>query len=253
MNFIQCEFPSDTLHTYVQLTVLLPKTMATPLMQPRQKDCYPVLYLLHGALESGNNWVYRTDLAQLVDQKEMAVVLPFVGNSFYLDEPEGLPYFTYLTEELPEYLGRTFPLSSSREETFIGGLSMGGYGSLYAALRKPWQYGKAFSLSGAMDIRTTASFVSNCGAPLPSQLRCRRELPGGPYDLFPLVEQGDAAAMPSLFLACGTEDALIRDNRLMVQALENRGIPFTYQEGPGGHDWGFWRPWLTRAVSFLIP
>ena len=39
MNFIQCEFPSDTLHTYVQLTVLLPKTMATPLMQPRQKDC----------------------------------------------------------------------------------------------------------------------------------------------------------------------------------------------------------------------
>lgn len=253
MNFIQCEFPSDTLHTYVQLTVLLPKTMATPLMQPRQKDCYPVLYLLHGALESGNNWVYRTDLAQLVDQKEMAVVLPFVGNSFYLDEPEGLPYFTYLTEELPEYLGRTFPLSHSREETFIGGLSMGGYGSLYAALRMPWQYGKVFSLSGAMDIRTTASFVSNCGAPLPSQLRCRKALHGGPYDIFPLVEQAELQAMPSLFLACGTEDALIRDNRLMVQALENRGIPFTYQEGPGGHDWGFWRSWLTRAVSFLIP
>ena len=104
-----------------------------------------------------------------------------------------------------------------------------------------------------MDIRTTASFVSNCGAPLPSQLRCRKALHGGPYDIFPLVEQAELQAMPSLFLACGTEDALIRDNRLMVQALENRGIPFTYQEGPGGHDWGFWRPWLTRAVSFLIP
>lgn len=253
MNFIHCEFPSDTLHAYVPLTVLLPKPMSSPLEQPRRRDSYPVVYLLHGALESGNNWIYRTDLAELVDQKEIAAVLPSAGNSFYLDEPEGPQYYTYLTEELPEYLGRTFPLSHRREETFIGGLSMGGYGSLYAALRKPRQYSKAFSLSGAMNIRTVASFVSNCGATLPSQLRRRRELQNSPYDLFPMVEQANPQALPAMFLACGTEDALIRDNRRMAQVLENRGVPFTYQEASGTHNWAFWRPWLTRAFDFLAP
>lgn len=252
MNLIRCEFPSDTLHTYVHVTVLLPKKMKTPLEEPKQKDTYPVLYLLHGALDHGDSWIYHTELADLVDEKEIAVILPSVGNSFYLDEPEGMSFFSYLTEELPDYLGRIFPLSKKREESFVGGLSMGGYGSLYAALRKPEKYGKAFSLSGAVDISRAASFVSVCGAGLPEPLRDRKTLPGGEYDLFALLERVRPEAMPPVLLACGTDDFFIRSNRKLSRELERRGIRVQLHTAPGGHNWDFWRVWLRHAFDFLV-
>lgn len=252
MNLIRCEFPSDTLHTCVHVTVLLPKKRKTPLETPVFRDSYPVLYLLHGAMDGGDSWLYHTDLAQLVDEKELAVVLPWGQNSFYLDDPEGMAYFTFLTEELPEYLGRIFPLSKKREETFLGGLSMGGYGSLYAAFRRPEQYGRVFALSGAVNIRTAACFVSQCGGALPGPLRQWKTLPGGEYDLLALLERVQGAAMPKVLLACGTEDYFLRDNRSLAQAMEGRGMDVTFSAVPGDHSWTFWRTWLKRAFDFLV-
>lgn len=252
MNLIRCEFPSDCLHTYVHVTVLLPKRMKTPLDDPKPKDTYPVLYLLHGAMDYGDNWIYRTNLAELVDEKEIAVVLPSVGNSFYLDEPDGLQYFTFLTEELPDYLGSILPLSRKREDTFLGGLSMGGYGSLHAALRRPERYGKVFSLSGAMDIRRSSCFVSQCGASLPGQLRDRNALPGGEYDLFALLEKTDPAVMPPVFLACGNEDFFMWDNLVLAETMEKHGMRVTFHAAAGDHSWAFWRTWLNCAFDFLV-
>ena len=252
MNLIHCEFPSDALHTQTFVTVLLPKKMKTPLFTPVYPQAYPVLYLLHGAMDCGSSWIYRTDLAEQVDEKGIAVVLPSVGNSFYLDEPEGLPYFTFLTEELPEYLGYLLPLSKKREETFIGGLSMGGYGSLYSALRKPERYGKVFSLSGALDICNASGFVAVCGAALPSQLRQRKNLPGGEYDLYALLERADSKALPPVFLACGTEDFFLRDSRRMAHLMQQRGMDVRFHAAPGEHDWSFWRSWLNQAFDFLV-
>lgn len=252
MNLIRCEFPSDTLHTYVHVTVLLPKKMKTPLEEPKQKDTYPVLYLLHGAMDHGDNWLYHTNLAELVDEKEIAVVLPSVGNSFYLDDPNGLRYFTFLTEELPDYLGHVFPLSGKPEETFLGGLSMGGYGSLYAALRKPEKYGKIFSLSGALEIQLASGFVAHCEGALPEVLRSRKMLPGGEYDLFALLERVRPEAMPPVLLACGTDDFFIRSNRKLSRELERRGMRVQLHTAPGGHNWDFWRVWLRHAFDFLV-
>lgn len=253
MNLIRCNFVSDVLHTPVNVTVCLPKRMKTPLDPPdyKPKDIFPVLYLLHGAMDYGDSWLYNTELAQRVDETEIAVVMPSVGNSFYLDEPAGLQIHTFVTEELPDYLGRIFPFSQKPEETFIGGLSMGGYGSLYAALEKPGKYGKVFSLSGALDIRRTSSFVNQCGASLPSHLRDRKALPGSRYDLFARIETMEEVNLPPLYLACGTEDFFIRDNRQMALLLEAKGADFTLTEAPGDHEWSFWSKHLNEAFAFL--
>lgn len=251
MNIMRCEFPSDTLHTYVRVTVLLPKKMKTPMETPKLLETYPVLYLLHGALDYGESWLYHTELADLVDEKEIAVVLPSVGNSFYLDESQGTGYFTFITEELPQYLSHLLPLSRKREETFLGGLSMGGYGALYGALRKPEKYGKVFSLSGAVDIRRTACFVDQCGASLPAALQDRRTLPGGEYDLMALLSRVEGSAMPELFLACGTEDFFIRDNQALASAMEQKGLAVQFYSASGEHSWIFWREWLRHAFDFL--
>lgn len=251
MNLIRCEFPSDILRTYVRVTVLLPKPMHVMPDTGIMRDRFPALYLLHGAFDYGESWLYHTNLAEQVDTKGIEVVLPSVGNSFYLNEPEGPAWFTYLTEELPEYLDRTFPLSRRREDTFLGGLSMGGYGSLYGAVKKPERYGKVFSLSGSFQIRTAADMVSQCGGPLPPQLRDQRELPGGDYDLFSLLDDVDGEGLPRIFLACGTEDFFIRDNCVMAETLERKGAAVSFVKAPGDHSWTFWRKYLDQAFDFL--
>ena len=249
MNLIRCEFPSEALHTHVRVTVLLPKRRGEA---PGAGDPYPVAYLLHGVMDSGESWLSHTELAELVDDRNIAVVLPNMGNSFCLDEPEGAGYFTFLTEELPGYLEEILPLSPKREETFLGGLSMGGYGSLYAALRKPEKYGRVFSLSGAVDIRKAAGFSRVLGVELPSPLRDRKGLPGGEYDLFSLLRQVEPGAMPPVFLACGTEDYFFRDNRALAEAMGERGLCVDFHALPGDHSWRFWRKVLVSAFDFLV-
>lgn len=249
MNLIRCEFPSDTLHTDVRVTVLLPKKRG---QAPDTENTYPVLYLLHGLMDSGESWLSHTGLAELVDEKGMAVVLPSMGNSFYLDEPEGTRYFTFLTQELPGYLGQIFPLSVKREETYIGGVSMGGYGSLYAALRKPEKFGRVFSLSGAVDIPRAASFSRVCGARLPEPLRDRKSLSGGEYDLFTLLRRVEPGNIPPVLLVCGTEDFFFRDNRLLADEMERMGLNIRFVSDFGEHSWTFWRKMLICVFDFLV-
>ena len=130
--------------------------------------------------------------------------MPAVARSFYANEAHGHRYWDFLSEELPELVGRFFRVSDRREDTFVAGLSMGGYGALKWALKQPGRFAAAASLSGALDVVALAA--------LPE----RRELPdrifGGPPgpddDLFAMLEECDAEALPSLYVACGTEDQL---------------------------------------------
>ena len=88
-----------------------------------------------------------------VEGLNLAVIMPAVQNSFYTDMVHGGKFLTFLTEELPAMLHDLFPLSTERADTFVAGLSMGGYGAFKLALTRPDLYAAAASLSGALDIR----------------------------------------------------------------------------------------------------
>lgn len=254
MNKVTLQFFSDSLHTDVTVTVLLPKPRPSPLdfnpLPPHGP--FPVLYLLHGAFDSAEGYLCNTDAGALADQHGLAVVLPTAGNSFYLDEPEGYPYFTYVTEELPSYLSRVLPLARQREKTFIGGLSMGGYGAVYAALRKPLQYGKVFSMSGALDIKLTTRFVKTCGGAVPAHLRDAKTLAGSPYDLEPLLDAADSGGLPPVRLSCGEQDYFFSTNRTFYEKAVAKGLTVSFEATPGDHEWNYWRPCLARSVAWLM-
>jgi putative tributyrin esterase len=90
----------------------------------------PMLFLLHGGLDDGTCWIRGTGFQRYADRRRLAVVAASVGNSFYADMAHGLKYYTFMSEELPWFVRAVFPLSARREDTFIAGLSMGGYGAL---------------------------------------------------------------------------------------------------------------------------
>ena len=93
----------------------------------------PVLYLLHGLSDDHTSWVRRTDIDRYAEEWGVAVIMPEVQRSFYCDMTNGPRYFTYIVDELPALCQRLFRVSARREDNFVAGLSMGGYGAMLRA------------------------------------------------------------------------------------------------------------------------
>src|SRR3954463_9147117 len=154
MAHLRCDFFSEALSLSTTMTVILPQQTSTQIgMTSRHQDGLPpVLYLLHGLSDDDSIWLRRTSIERYVAPLGLAVVMPQVHRSFYTDEAVGGRYWTFVSEELPDLVATFFRLSARREDTFVAGLSMGGYGALRGALRHPARSPAAASLSGAVDV-----------------------------------------------------------------------------------------------------
>ncbi|MGI6005515.1 MAG: alpha/beta hydrolase [Christensenellales bacterium] len=150
-----------------------------------------------------------------------------------------------------------------RQNNFIAGLSMGGFGALKAALRNPGQYAAAASLSGGVQIRRPGpSQEAVPGAP--SSVPTAKYLfgaYGSDYqyynseheDLRVILKNAVDAGepLPKLYLCCGTEDFLYQSNLEYRDYALSLGVDLTYAEGPGVHDWDFWDPYIRRILDWL--
>ena len=154
MAVFQIQMFSPTLQTNTSVTVIIPTPDSTEMQQPGGMDYfsdgvkYQVLYLLHGLYGDHTNWLRYTAIERYVQDRRLAVIMPAVGNSFYQDMYHGPDYLTYITQELPRFICRLFPVSDKKEDTFVAGLSMGGYGAVKCAFQCPEQYAACASLSG---------------------------------------------------------------------------------------------------------
>ena len=145
MAFLHCEIFSNTLDMATAVNVILPNE--------GDPDEAPVLMLLHGLSDNASGWSRYTAVEQYAREIGIAVIMPEVQRSFYTDMVCGLPYFTYISSELPAQCRRMFGLSGRRERNYIAGLSMGGYGALKCALTFPDYYIGCGSFSGVADFR----------------------------------------------------------------------------------------------------
>lgn len=252
MALLQTRFFAESLGLSTSMTVILPQHAPDQigLHPPARAAGHPVLYLLHGLSDDDTIWLRRTAIERYVDQLGLAVVMPQVGRSFYTDEAHGNRYWTFLSSELPALVSGFFNVSTRREDTFVAGLSMGGYGALKWALRQPERFAAAASLSGALDVarmhaRQERSEVLELafGATGPA---------GTEDDLLHLIRSADAPDLPALYLACGTEDHLVEDNRSFVTACTQVGVPLTADFGPGQHEWDYWDAQITRVLDWMV-
>lgn len=230
------------------LTVILPYDYP---VEERQTPC-PVLYLLHGLGDNHAAWTRHTAVEAYACAKGVAVVMPEVQRSFYSDMAS-LPYYTYVTEELPELCARMFRLSGKREDTLIAGLSMGGYGAVKCGLTRPDRYRGCASFSGVLDVVRVLDKYRNG--------KSRHELVSilGPELAVPdqenLLRLAEAAGrlnreqLPDLFFTCATGDFLYDINRGFLQHLDALGLPYTYREWTGGHEWSFWDESVRLALE----
>ncbi|WP_250006972.1 alpha/beta hydrolase family protein [Actinoplanes sp. M2I2] len=244
MALIHVDFYAESLDLATSMTVLLPEEGPTP---------PPVLYLLHGLTDDHTAWTRYTSIERYAADHRLAVVMPQVHRSFYADEAHGLKFWTFLSDELPRVVERFFKVSDRREETFVAGLSMGGYGAFKWALRQPERFAAAASLSGALDV---ARLQADDDRPHIREVMDRvfagRDTAGTGDDLFHLLEGADKAALPRLMLRCGTGDYLFEQNERFAHACARAGLPLDSEFEPGGHEWSFWDRHIPRVLDFLM-
>jgi S-formylglutathione hydrolase FrmB len=243
MALIRCLFPAESLALDTSMTVLLPDDALEP---------PPVLYLLHGLTDDDTAWTRFTSIERYAAEKGLAVVMPQVHRSFYADEAYGMAFWTFLSVELPQVVQRLFRVSAAREDTFVAGLSMGGYGAMKWALREPARFAAAATLSGALDLAYIQEFdLRPHMRALVSRVFAGRAVGGGGDDLLHLIKAADPVALPRLLLRCGDGDALVAQNERFVAACAAAGVELDAAFGPGGHEWSYWDREIQTVIDWL--
>lgn len=257
MALITCNFFSEALGLSTSMTVILPQQTTSQIgMNNRSSQkLHKTLYLLHGLSDDDTIWMRRTSIERYVAEQGFAVVMPNVHQSFYTDMAYGNKYWTFLTEELPAVARSFFPLSDAREDNFVAGLSMGGYGAFKWALRHPDRFAAAGSLSGALDMADMVKRSEMTDLKrLFHLIYGDKEIKGTDDDLLHLIAGSaklDSAAKSLLYQCCGTEDFLYNDNIAFRNASEQANYPLTYVEGPGNHEWSYWDTHIQQFLEWL--
>jgi S-formylglutathione hydrolase FrmB len=179
--------------------------------------------------------------------------MPNVHRSFYADMKSGGRYWEFISDELPRIVKSFFPVSARREDTFVAGLSMGGYGALKLALRCPEKFAAAASLSGATDIYGFWKEKDDFDKDMSLVFGMPEEFAGSENDLFELSSElkESGKPVPALFQACGTEDFLYEGNLKFRDHLLKLGYDLHYQDSPGIHCWDFWDDKIRDVLKWL--
>ena len=231
-----CNFISYTLRRAVDLTVIVPSVTIPESLDRAQTlshdhEPYPVLYLLHGYGNNHATWTGYSNIELYAEERQIAVVMLSAENKFYADHGGDDNYLTFISEELPSFIQNTFPVSRRPEDTYIAGLSMGGYGSLIHGLSHPERFHAIGTFSGAV-------IHQNKDVLQPMVL------------LKEAVEKGKQ--VPRIYLACGNDDFLLEANHQFDDLMTDLEIDH-YSEFIDGytHEWRFWDLEVERFLDWI--
>jgi enterochelin esterase family protein len=218
-----------------------------PGYDPRGKQTYPVLYLLHGYSDNANAWtevgranVILDNLIARGKAKPMLIVMPLGYGEPKILEPNSGAFRdrsitdrnfdkfreALLSEVIPQ-VESAYLVKKDRDSRAITGLSMGGAESLLTGLNtlNTFSYVGAFSSGGF-----TPEFDKE----------------------FPALDAKSSQQLHLLWIACGTDDRLIEINRNFRSWLASKSVNHTDIETPGMHTWMVWRRNLTDFAQLLF-
>ena len=249
MALISVNYRSDQLKKNVLLQLVIPDcgtSFSAPLSQ------YKVVYLLHGLSEDASSWSCKSNAERYALERGLVLVMPSADRSMYCDGVLDQNYFTYITQELPDYLHLVFGLSKRREQNFIMGFSMGGFGAARAALTYPEQYAAWGSLSGVLDLAPMMMVLGESERrAFPFLLSHADKLESTPLNPVNLV-RGSRLNAPPGYIACGLEDNLLVCTQRFQKASEAAGLPNRFVYVPGRrHDWTFWEEQIPLFFDFI--
>jgi putative tributyrin esterase len=263
MALLQVNYYSEALKKITTFHIILPNDLQPIMLEGNEhyKRGMKTLYLLHGFSGASIDWMLGSRAQEIAIKYNIAVVMPSGDNSFYLDGKEtGRAYGRFVGEELVQYVAKTFGLSGKKEDVFIGGLSMGGFGAIHTGFQYHDTFQKIFALSSALIVHNIENIEPGFQDMIANyeyysltfgDLSRLEESENNPEYLVKKLKK-EGKKTPPLFMACGTEDILLNENRSFHEFLVNENAEVAYQESTGIHDWKFWNEYLEPAVRWLL-
>ena len=249
MALVSVHYRSDQLKKTVEILITVPDCNGE-FQKPLSE--YPVVYLLHGLSEYASSWIRKSNVERYALERGLVLVMPSVDRSMYCDGVLGQNYFTYLTRELPGYLEKVFGLSRKREQNFIMGFSMGGFGAARAALTYPEQYAAWGSLSGLVDLMPMLFRLDDSvREEFPFLAAEAERIDTTPLNPVNLID-GEKQKRLRGYLSCGLKDDLLICTRRFQEASQRAGLPNRFSYVPDrGHDWTFWEEQIPLFFDFI--
>ncbi|MCD8149418.1 MAG: hypothetical protein LUE92_07625 [Clostridiales bacterium] len=253
MAYMTLQYKSKAVLRPVTVQVILP---TDGFSRETAKAPFKTLYFLNGYSAGAFETVSYLSLRKQCELKNIAIVLPEGDNSFYVDnKEENRNYASFVAEELLDVTRNLLPLSARREDTFIGGISMGGYGAIRNGLKNADAFAKIIALSPVPEPYK----LLDCA---PETMFSKKQFDGyfksreyfETSDLSPawMVETMDTASFPEIFIGIGKEDFLAYKQCInFAKLLTQKKVPLTYKEVDGGHEFHCWETLMDAAFSFL--
>lgn len=230
---------------------------------------YPILYLLHGLGDDASGWIQFGEIAYYADKaiangtsSPMVIIMPDGLRSFYVNSADGkTKYQDYFLKELMPAVENIYRIRKSQRFRAIAGLSMGGYGTLNYAIKRPDLFCAAASLSAAvftddeiqnLDDNAYADLVTNIyGAGLKAKNRINAN--NQQNSILKMIELAPADSLKkvSWFFDCGDNDFLINGNMAIHAAFKNKGVNHEFKIRSGAHNWLYWRTAMPDVLKFI--
>lgn len=250
MARITCNFYSYSVGYPIDIQIILPSLSpcdgdVMPELTHKITEKYPVIYFLHGHGNDYLCWSRFTSIERYVEERRIAAVFCSVGNKAYMNAEYGENWFDLVEKELPEFVETNFPISDKKEDRYVAGLSMGGYGALVHGLKHPERFTAigAFSPAVVMPQMAEENGGIALGHTIPPMIKAEDLVD----DL--LVKK---AELPKIFLCIGHNDFLYESVEAFHQKLVNDGVEHRYDSVPGyEHEWAFWDLELPMFLDWI--
>lgn len=225
------------------LKLVDPKTMPARAekLTHRRENKMPVLYLLHGTANDYSTWLRYTTIERMAEERNICVVTFSAENKSYIDRNNGDAFWRFVSEELPNFVCANFNVSQRPEDTYIAGLSMGGYGTLVHALGNPQRYCAFGAFSSGINR-------------LNMKLSKRSDIAESNIDLYELAEKQceKGVVFPKGMMAVGEKDPYFAPNRAFYDFLKKKGVDVFFESDPAyGHEWDFWEQEIRRFLDWI--
>ncbi|MEA4938800.1 MAG: alpha/beta hydrolase-fold protein [Christensenella sp.] len=283
MGKLRFNYRSEVLGYYVDITVVYPtdtfRCPETPALKNRSHQLvlrekpdeyapgmkFQTVYLLHGGGDDDTLTYRYTNAEAFAQRNRVMLVTPNIANSFGANTRYGVPYLTFVTEELPTVIQALFASSSRREDNFIMGYAMGGNAALAAAITRPDRYSVCMDISGGIGMTLDAETLKRelesdhfqNGFPLYGMTFGAAEtVVGSEFDLAQVARTNRENGLPDcrFVLACGSEEFIRARMENDARILKEMDFDVEYICAEGyDHDFRMWNDYIELGLDRLLP
>jgi len=280
---LRFNFRSEVLAKYVDISVVYPtdsyrcpetpelENRAHKLLTNEKPDFYApgmkfqTVYLMHGGGDDDTLTYRYTNAEAFAQRNKVMLVTPNIANSFGANTRYGIPYMTFVTEELPTVIQTLFASSAKREDNFMMGYAMGGNVALAAAITRPDRYSVCMDISGGIGMTMDAGVLRNELAgdhfrnffPLYGATFGGAEgVEGSEFDLAAAAKANREKNLPDcqFILVCGSKEFIRARVENDVKVLREMDFDVQYICAEGyDHDFRMWNDYIEIGLDRMLP